>query len=111
MKCIHTFKKNIFLEMGGDMRCSSEMGGGDTRRSSKMGGCTQMPPKMGGGLMRGRRPPEKGYPPSGCFLHLPLDVLTLLFYEGGGNIQIVYLKSRNLNVPPVLVYILGDVCH
>ncbi len=33
-----------------------------------MGGCTQVPPKMGGGLMRGRRPREKGHPPLSLFL-------------------------------------------
>ena len=69
----HTlFEKNIFGN-GGDMRCSSEMGGHQT--IIKNGGVYTSAAENGGGPMRGRRPPEKGYPPLRVFFAPSLMVV------------------------------------
>jgi len=56
--------------MGGDMRCSSEMGGTPDDHQ-KWGGCTQVPPKMRGDPCAAEGRPKKGTPPQGVFCTFP----------------------------------------
>ena len=81
-----------------------------------------MPPKMGGGPMRGRRPPEKGYPPLRVFLHLSLahkinqyKVLRLLdpcTDTGADSLLFLFLFSDPSNCTDVQLRVqpIGEQC-
>ena len=87
--------------MGGGHEMFIWNGGGTPDDHQKWGGCTQVPPKMGGGPMRGRRPPEKGYPPLRVFFapslrrRFPGNGLT--FGRRGPKYQIISGKSAKIS--------------
>ena len=65
------FEKNIFLEMGGDTRFSSEMGEQQTIIRNGGGRVQKCRQKWGGESCAAKGRVKKGYPPQGVFCTYP----------------------------------------